>query len=73
MVILSGAQSDLVNAKESILPVCDIPYHTIKENLQQWAELEHLWNYAWVRHCLEMYFYMYYGTRKQLHNDINLT
>ena len=46
MVILSGVPSDLVNTKESILPVCDKPYHTVKENLPQWVELEHLWNYA---------------------------
>jgi len=29
-------QADLVNTKESILPVCDKLYHKIKENLLQW-------------------------------------
>jgi len=32
--------------KESLLPVCDKPYHTIKENLLQWAELQNLWYYV---------------------------
>ena len=39
-------QSDLENTKESILPVCDKPYHKIKENMPLGEELEHLeWNY----------------------------
>jgi len=31
--------------KESILPVCDKPYHKIKENMPPGVELENLWNY----------------------------
>jgi len=38
-------QSDLENTKESILPVCDKPYHKIKENVPLGEELEILWNY----------------------------
>jgi len=30
---------------ESILPVCDKPYHKIKENMPHGEELEDLWNY----------------------------
>ena len=36
----------LENTNESILPVCDKPYHKIKENLPHSEELEKLWNYA---------------------------
>ena len=32
--------SDLENTKESILPVCDKPYHKIKENMPHGEELE---------------------------------
>ena len=39
-------QSDLVNTKASILPVCDKPYHTKKGILQKWEELENLQNYV---------------------------
>jgi len=28
-----------------MLPVCDKPYHKIKENMPLGEELEHLWNY----------------------------
>jgi len=38
-------QSDLENLKECILPVCDKPYHKIKENMPLGKELENLWNY----------------------------
>jgi len=41
-------QADLVNTKENLLPVCDYPYHKIKENLPHWEELENLSNYALV-------------------------
>jgi len=37
--------SDLENTKESILPVCDKPYHKIKENMPLGEELENLWNF----------------------------
>jgi len=35
---------------ESKLPVCDKPYHKIKENMPLGEELEKLWNYplVWV-------------------------
>jgi len=39
-------QFDLENTKENTLPVCDKPYHKIKENLPHLAELKNLWNYA---------------------------
>ena len=42
--IVSG-QSDLEITKESILPVCDKPFHKIKENMPLGEELKHLWNY----------------------------
>jgi len=35
----------LENTKEIILPVCDKPYHKIKENMPLGEELKHLWNY----------------------------
>jgi len=38
-------QSDLENTKESIHPVCDKPYHKIKENMPLGEELENVWNY----------------------------
>jgi len=37
--------SDLENTKESILPVCDKPYHKIKEKMSLGEELGNLWNY----------------------------
>jgi len=39
-------QSDLVNTKESILPVCDKPNTTNKWILQKWDVLEKKSNYA---------------------------
>jgi len=42
-------QSDLENTKESILPVCDKPYHKIKENMPHGEELENLLNYQLQR------------------------
>ena len=42
-VILSR---DLVNTKESVLPVFNKPYHTNKRILQKWEEVENLQNYA---------------------------
>jgi len=49
-------QADLVNTKESLLPVCDKLHHNIKEKLSHWEELVILWNYAyntcmWPRKC----------------------
>jgi len=38
--------SDLVNTKESILPVCDKPYYTNNGISHKWEELENLRNYA---------------------------
>ena len=35
-------QSDLENTKESILPVCDKPYHKIKENMPLGEELKNV-------------------------------
>jgi len=40
-----SAESDLENKKESILPVCDKPYHKIKDNMPLGEELERMWNY----------------------------
>jgi len=37
--------ADLENTKESILPVCDKPYHKIKANMPHGEELKKLWNY----------------------------
>ena len=31
---------------ESMLPVCDKPYHMNNGFQQTWAEIENLWNYA---------------------------
>ena len=47
-------QSDLENTKESILPVCDKPYHNIKENMPHGEELEkcgtiHLILIYWIK------------------------
>ena len=39
-------QSDLVNTKESILPVCDKPYHTNKRIVQKGKEIGVLLKYA---------------------------
>jgi len=40
-----SCQFDLENTKESIHPVCDQPYHKIKEKMPLGEELENLWNY----------------------------
>jgi len=37
---------------ESILPVCDKPYHKIKENMLLEEELEKWWNYPFFMTCL---------------------
>jgi len=42
---MSG-QSDLVNTKESVVPVCDKPYHMKKRNTQKEEEIKVLQNYA---------------------------
>jgi len=34
-------QSDLVNTKESVPPVCDKPYHTNQGTIQKGEEIEH--------------------------------
>ena len=39
-------QSDLVNTKKSILPVCDKPYHMNKRTVQKGEEIEVWWNCA---------------------------
>jgi len=39
-------KSDLVNAKENVLPVGDKPYHTNNIIQQKWAEIKSLRNYA---------------------------
>jgi len=48
-------QSDLINTKESILPICDNPYHTNKGILQKWEQLENLRNYAFLKTSPFMY------------------
>jgi len=45
------SQSDQVNTKESILPVCDKPYHTNKRKVQKGEEIEVLRNCA-LQHAL---------------------
>jgi len=41
-------QSDLVNTKESVLPVCDQPYHTKKEKYRMGRRLK----FCGTVHCL---------------------
>jgi len=48
---IGSLQSDLENTKESILPVCDKPYHKIKGNVMLGEELENLWNHPLACHC----------------------
>jgi len=43
-----SSQSDLENTKESILPVCNKPYHKIKENMPLGWSL----NICGTIHCL---------------------
>ena len=43
-------QFDLVNTKESILPVCDKPDHKNKRKVQKWEEIEVLRNCALSQH-----------------------
>jgi len=40
------SQSDLVYTIESVLPVCDKPYHTNNRFQQMWAEINKLRNHA---------------------------
>jgi len=47
-VLIIRWQSDLVYTKESILPVCDKPYHTNKNTAQNDEEIESLRNYAFI-------------------------
>jgi len=39
-------QSDLANTIESVLTVCDKPYHTINWIQQKWEDIINLRNYA---------------------------
>jgi len=45
--ILSGSicQSDLVYTIESVLPVCDKPYHMNNGFQQMWADIKNVWNH----------------------------
>ena len=46
--MISRPQSDLVHTKESILPVCDKPYHTNKRKLQKREDIEVLRNFHFI-------------------------
>jgi len=46
IIIIVRWQYDLKYTKDSILLVCDKPYHKIKENLPHWEDIETLWNWA---------------------------
>jgi len=48
-VMIDGWQCDLVNKKESILPVCDTPYHTNKQKVQKGEEIKVLRNCALIQ------------------------
>ena len=39
-------QSDLVYTLESVLPVCDKPYHMNNGFQQMWAEIKNVWKHA---------------------------
>jgi len=39
-------QSDLINTIESVLPVCDKPYHMNNGFQQIWAEIKKMWNHT---------------------------
>jgi len=45
-VMIVGWQSDLVNTKESVLPVCDKPFYMNKRKVQKGDEIEALRNCA---------------------------
>jgi len=45
---LSADNPTKEKTKENILPVCDKPYHNIKENMPLGEGLENLWNYSLV-------------------------
>jgi len=45
--------SDLVNKKNSVLPVCDKHYHTNNRNVQKWEKIEV------VHLCLDRTFEMF--------------
>jgi len=47
-VMIVRWQSDLVNTKESVLPVCDKPYQTNKRKIQKREEIEVLQSYALI-------------------------
>jgi len=42
------SQPDLVNAKDSILPVCNQYYHMNKRNVEEGKEIEVLRNYSLI-------------------------
>jgi len=35
MVMIVRCRSDLVNTKENVLPVCDLPFHTSKRKVKK--------------------------------------
>jgi len=43
---LSGEKVDIVNTKESVLPVCNTPYHTNTRIVQKGEEIVVVRNYA---------------------------
>jgi len=43
---LSGEKVDIVNTKESVLPVCNKPYHTNTRIVQKGEEIVVVGNYA---------------------------
>jgi len=45
--VIKMCQFDLVNTTESILPVCDYPYHTNKKERTKGEEIEVLRNCAY--------------------------
>jgi len=51
-VTILRRQSDLVQTIESVLPVCDKPYHENNGFQQMWAEIKNLWNYAYMYGCI---------------------
>jgi len=48
-------QSDIVYSIETILPVCDKPYHMNNLFQQMWAEIKFLWNHAYIWQRLSKY------------------
>ena len=70
-VMIVRWQSDSVNTKESVLPVCDKSYHTNKRILQKGEEIEVLRNNAFHEKWTDLSIMIIYNSTWSIFNPID--